>query len=234
MCILLAGAGARPVWCRAWTRTATSAGDREGVRLARIARGLAGGGQAGAARHRARRGEDPAAGEPARASRARASTGSSRTGPRCSTRCSTDWEAKNTGAFVEACEAYAETITEGDPEPHRRVPRRGGVRAAARLRRARLGAPVGGGDGAGQRRRRAAPRGDPGRCSSGSATPATTPTCARGPSTSCRSATSRCRCRRAPRRGCRGSARYVEIYSGRSPTASEMARFHARLEVQAA
>lgn len=24
-----------------------------------------------------------------------------------------DWEAKNTGAFVEACEAYAETITEG-------------------------------------------------------------------------------------------------------------------------
>ena len=66
-----------------------------------------------------------------------------------------DWEAKNTGAFVEACAAYAETIAEGILNLITVFQDEAVVRAAPRPRRARLGAPVQGSDGARERRGRA-------------------------------------------------------------------------------
>jgi len=140
-----------------------------------------------------------------------------------------EWEAKNTGAFVEACEAYAETITEGvlnliavfhDEsafEPRLDFAVRGWAHRSAAVT-ARVNAA--------DERRLAAIREmfeRFGYASDDADVRARTVYLVQIGYISMQvqesTATRMSRIQR-----------YVEIYSGRSPTASEMARFHARLK----
>jgi AcrR family transcriptional regulator len=142
-----------------------------------------------------------------------------------------DWEAKNTGAFVEACEAYAETITEGvlnliavfqDEaafEPRLDFAVRGWAHQSNAVM-ARVNAA--------DERRLAAIREmfeRFGYASDDADVRARTVYLVQIGYISMQvqesTATRMSRIKR-----------YVEIYSGRSPTASEMARFHARLKLR--
>jgi AcrR family transcriptional regulator len=140
-----------------------------------------------------------------------------------------EWEAKNTGAFVEACEAYAETITEGilnlivvfhdesTFEPRLDFAVRGWAHQSDAVT-ARVNAA--------DERRLAAIRemferfGYP--SDEADVRARTVYLVQIGYISMQVQESTATRMSRVPR--------YVEIYSGRSPTASEMARFHARLK----
>ena len=140
-----------------------------------------------------------------------------------------EWEAKNTGAFVDACEAYAESISEGILnlivvfhdvamfEPRLDLAVRGWAHQSAAVT-ARVNAA--------DERRLSAIRGMFERFGYGAddadVRARTVYLVQIGYIAMQVQESTATRMSRV--------ARYVEIYSGRSPTASEMARFHARLK----